>query len=115
MNRQRLAILSAVLVLTSGVAAADADGTRANQRTRSVVVSYETASLGQDTGAQALHERLEAAARHTCGTLEAKDLRARREWQTCYETALNDAVARVGHERLASVNGKRRSVRATRG
>jgi UrcA family protein len=60
-----------------------------------VAVRYDDLDLRNTSGLSALHARLAAAAERVCGVYDVRDLRARRAWRACYETALDDAVARV--------------------
>jgi UrcA family protein len=104
---QKISGLAGALVITTGMVngfAANAEAAPpASVETRSIAVSYADLDLNREAGVQALYQRLRLAARQACGSVETRDLAARRAWQTCRDAALANAVERLGSERVAAI------------
>jgi UrcA family protein len=70
---------------------------------RSVSVNYRDLNLSTIQGAITLYERLKDAAQTVCdGTLSG--VAAYREWRSCYDAAIADAVAKVNSPLLMEVH-----------
>jgi len=72
--------------------------------TRSVVVAYGDLDLSSQPGAQTLYARLRGAARTVCGPREVRIQQLRRDWTQCVDTALDNAVAATGIERVVAIH-----------
>ena len=70
---------------------------------RSVTVSFRDLDLTTTAGASTLYERLKGAARSVCDQPRI-GLQGFREWHACYDTALNDAVAKVNSPLLIAMH-----------
>ena len=71
--------------------------------TRSVTVNFRDLNLSTIEGAVTLYQRLKGAARSVCdgpGTGAA----AYREWRSCYDAAIADAVAKVNSPLVTAVH-----------
>jgi UrcA family protein len=88
------------LVCLLGVSA---DSTVTSHGARSVSVNYRDLNLSTIEGAITLYERLKGAARTVCdGPLTG--VAAYREWRSCYEAAMADAVATVNSPLLTALH-----------
>ena len=72
--------------------------------TRSVVVAYGDLDLSSQPGAQTLYARLRGAARTVCGPREVRIQQLRWDWTQCVDTALDNAVAATGIERVVAIH-----------
>jgi UrcA family protein len=70
------------------------------QETRVEAVRYDDIDISRDAGMRTLYARLNAAAKRVCGTYDRLNLRERRNWQQCYDSALSHAVAQVDDGRM---------------
>ena len=73
---------------------------------RSITVSYRDLNLSTIAGATTLYERLTRAARSVCYEPEA-GVNAYREWRSCYQAAIADAVAKVNSPLLTQLQSGR--------
>jgi UrcA family protein len=93
-----VAFTSVVCLLSASEASAGAPNTA-----RSVSVNYRDLNLSTIEGAITLYERLKGAARTVCdGPMTG--VAAYREWRSCYDAAIADAVAKVHSPLLAAVH-----------
>src|SRR5262245_18240998 len=94
-------LASAVVALlglgTSFGSAVAAESVAANGRniTRSVTVEYGDLERGDGLAVGKLYARILAAAERACGDRDQRNLRARADWQACYDAAVTDALIRV--------------------
>jgi UrcA family protein len=72
--------------------------------TRSVVVAYGDLDLSAPSGAEKLYVRLRGAARSVCSPRETRIPQLRRDWAQCVDTALENAVAAAGIERVVAMH-----------
>lgn len=70
---------------------------------RSITVNYRDLNLSTIAGATTLYQRLTRAARSVCYEPEA-GVHAYREWTSCYQAAIADAVAKVNNPLLTAVH-----------
>ncbi len=70
---------------------------------RSETVSYRDLNLSTIEGATALYLRIKRAANHVCDE-PGVGMEHFREWQSCYQAAIADAVAKVNSPLLAAVS-----------
>jgi UrcA family protein len=69
---------------------------------RSVTVNYRDLNLSTIEGATTLYQRLRGAARSVCDG-ELSGVHAYREWRSCYDAAIADAVTKVNSPLLTSL------------
>ena len=69
-----------------------------------VKVDYSGMDLSASTGATLLYHRLKNAAAQVCRGLEGRALSAQSKWQTCYNSALSDAVAGVNRPLVTALH-----------
>lgn len=110
MNIMRNSIgLTAAITLTTSLAlafVADVEATPPGTTgSRAVVVHYSHLDLDREADRSALLRTLRRAAGKACGGYDNRDLAGRAAWHACRDTALADAVDRIGDARLA---GQRR-------
>lgn len=81
-----------------------ANGAAAGQSQQvSVTVSFADLDLSKPAGAQTLYKRIRAAARRVCGPVDTHV--AVRRWSgECFETAIDDAVAKVDRPSLTALH-----------
>jgi UrcA family protein len=72
---------------------------------RSVTVNYRDLNLSTIAGATTLYQRLTHAARSVCD--EGPGVDAYREWKSCYQAAIADAVAKVNNPLLTGLHNGR--------
>jgi len=73
----------------------------------SVVVSYADLDLANPAGARTLYARLKRASAKACGHQPPPlSLRAAKEYQDCYGSALNKAVKRVNSQQLYALHAE---------
>lgn len=75
-----------------------------NVETRSVTVSYADLDLSKQAGVESLYQRLRVAAHSVCGSKDSRYPEDVRDWQRCHDAALEQAVHRLGNERLTAVH-----------
>jgi len=72
---------------------------------KSSVVRYDDLSLETAAGVKTLYARLSNAANQVCGSAPGTvELRARMAFRTCYDSALTDAVAKIGNRNLQALH-----------
>jgi UrcA family protein len=69
-----------------------------------VKVDYSGMDLSASTGATLLYHRLKNAAAQVCRGLEGRALSAQSKWQTCYNSALSEAVAGVNRPLVTALH-----------
>ena len=65
-------------------------------------VHFADLDLTRSEGAAVLYQRLEAAAKSVCASLDARDLTSQTHFKGCVETAIGSAVAKVDRPALTS-------------
>jgi UrcA family protein len=103
------------VALTSVACLLGATSTPAADRSgvRSETVSYRDLNLSSIEGATALYQRIKRAANHVCDEPGA-GIAHFQEWQSCYQAAIADAVAKVNTPLLTAVSsGKSKESTAT--
>lgn len=108
---------SRVIGLALAIAAASLIADIASAKTYgefSTVVDYRDLDLSRSTDAARLYSRLKYASQQVCGVVETRDLRARRQRDTCYVQALNQAVARVNQPTLTALHAAEPRIRVAR-
>jgi len=72
---------------------------------KSSVVRYDDLSLETAAGVKTLYARLSSAANQVCGSVPGKvELRVAMAYRTCVDSALNDAVAKIGNRNLQALH-----------
>jgi UrcA family protein len=105
----RSTLLCATLATAAGLlGATDASALDAMRDTRSVMVNYGDVNLATLAGATTLYQRLEAAARSVCGE-RGHSFAEMRDWQACYQGAIDGAVASVNNPMLSALHRERSS------
>lgn len=94
--------LVAAAAAASGIAAAGEP--KPANGVRSVVVRYNDLDLSREQGSQAAYARLRSAARRVCGSVDPRDAAARLAWRTCYQTALDKAVAQLDSAQVTALH-----------
>jgi UrcA family protein len=79
----------------------------------SLVVRYTQADLLQPTSAAALYKRIQSAARFVCDQPAAHELSRMASYRTCYERAVDNAVARIDATALTALHRNRTQRSAT--
>ncbi|MCC7257756.1 MAG: UrcA family protein [Gammaproteobacteria bacterium] len=85
---------------STNAGAAPADATAA----RPVVVRYGHLDLARDGDRRVLYRMLRNAAGRACGNVDIRDLTGRAAWVECRKEALDDAVTRIGNDRLTELH-----------
>lgn len=85
--------------LTTSVASAD--------DARSVRVRYADVNMTTSEGVQVLYARLRTAAHHVCVDAGTQELQRLMRANACFDKALDDAVAHVGHTQLVALHTRR--------
>jgi UrcA family protein len=60
-----------------------------------VEVRYSDLDLTRSEGAAALYQRLQAAAKSVCASLDARDLASQMRFRDCVQTGIGSAVAKI--------------------
>lgn len=104
-TRHRPHWLSLVSTLSLGLAA----GQALAEPPPGVPVSYADLDLSKQAGAEALYDRIRAAARSACGRggVDARDIERFTLFRTCYEETIQAALKRVNHKGLYAVHEQR--------
>ena len=72
---------------------------------KSAVVRYDDLSLDSAAGVKTLYARLSNAAVQVCGSAPGRvELRELMAFRSCHESALSDAVARIGNRNLQALH-----------
>lgn len=90
MNTLKHTFLTIALGLTAMTAAAH-DSTEPH----TVTVNFAALNTSSTAGAQELYQRLRAAARQVCASADGAPLSAKRQYRSCVDTALANAVMSV--------------------
>ena len=85
-------------------AAAHADRT---EDVPKVAVSYADLDLSKPTDAEVLYRRIQTAGRVVCQPLASRELMRRALWQTCYESAVENAVAQVNRPLVSAAHQRK--------
>jgi UrcA family protein len=95
----------ALATLAASLAMDHAGATEPNQEPRSVVVRFADLDLSRPKDAQALYDRLHAAARLVCEDAGngLEDLAHLRQYKDCIDRALANAVTDVGSAKLTAI------------
>jgi UrcA family protein len=102
-----LAIAAATLI--ANIAAAKEPGAA------SAMVNYSDLDLTQSADTARLYARLKYASQKVCSSYDTRVLRMQRLHEACYDTALNDAVARVNDAKLSSLHAAEPRIKLARG
>jgi UrcA family protein len=86
-------VVGTLLALGMTFGAVAAESVPANAR--SITIAYGDLELGNGLGVDKLHARIAAAAERACGQYDSRDLRARKDWRSCYDAAVAGAFNRV--------------------
>lgn len=76
-----------------------------------VEVHYSDLDLTRSEGAAVLYERLHAAAKGVCASLDARDLASQMRFKDCVQTAIGSAVAKVDRPVLTAYHNARMNSR----
>ena len=100
-------MLAGTFGVTAGAHAGDAHGD-ALARHDDVVVRYADLNLATMEGTRTLYARLSAAAERACGNEPRKaSLNQKIQYSACYESALNKAVTKIGHQQVRALHAAR--------
>jgi UrcA family protein len=97
-------LFCATLAAAAGLLGAT-DAMAAAQVTRSVTVNYGDVNLATFAGASTLYQRLQGAARTVCGD-QGRTMNELRDWQDCYDGAIDGAVASVNNPIVTAIHRK---------
>ena len=106
-QRSRMLVTMIAFAATAGFAttAQAGDPNQASPHYDSVVVKYSDLDLKSIAGNKVLYARLSAAAERACGKdPQARDLQRRMQYRTCYDSALNRAVDKIGSRELQALH-----------
>ena len=106
-QRSRMLVTMIACAATAGFATAAqaGDPDQASTHYDSVVVQYSDLNLNSIAGNKVLYARLSAAAERACGKdPHARDLQRRMQYRTCYDSALNRAVDKIGSRELQALH-----------
>src|SRR5579871_203138 len=106
-NRKRCAVLALALVNSGAFVAGAASAATPDQESASVVLQFSREALAQPGGPERLYARIQQLAHQVCGTPEVRDLQLFFRAQRCYETAVDDAVAKIGVSSLTALHRNR--------
>jgi UrcA family protein len=70
----------------------------------SMRVHYSDLDLSRPEGAQKLYRRIEFAARLVCDSYASNELERRKVYLKCYSKAVNEAVRKVGSDKLTAIH-----------
>jgi UrcA family protein len=68
----------------------------------SIDVPFADLDLTRSEGAAVLYQRIRAAAKRVCASLDARDLASQMRFRGCVETAMGSAVAKVDRPALTA-------------
>jgi len=104
-NLKWCAVLGLTLInsgaLVAGVAGAAAPDPQAPP---TMVLQFSPETLAQPGGAERLYARIQQAAHVMCGTPDVRDLPLYFKAQRCYDTAVDNAVARINESSLTALH-----------
>jgi UrcA family protein len=105
-NRARaLGAGAALLLAISGSALADSARLQTLDPPAQIVVAYSDLNLDSPAGAKTLYRRIAYAARQVCGSPAAAWYPGQRQkWQTCYRTAVENAIRKVNRPVLTALH-----------
>jgi UrcA family protein len=70
----------------------------------SMQVRYSDLDLSRPEGALKLYQRIKYAAQLVCDTYASNELVRRQEYLKCYSKAVDDAVSKVGSDKLTAIH-----------
>ena len=106
-QRSRMLVTMIAFAATAGFAttAQAGDPDQASPHYDSVVVKYSDLDLKSIAGNKVLYARLSAAAERACGKdPHSRDLQRRMQYRSCYDSALNRAVDKIGSRELQALH-----------
>ena len=107
MKTRTLAARSVTLVVALALPGAVLAQDRQSMDVRTMTVHYADLNIATASGATTLYHRIIGAARNVCGEEGYElDLDARRSWDDCFRSAVNDAVEKVHSPLLTAVHHK---------
>ena len=77
------------------------------------IVAFGDLNLDSAQGAKILYSRLRYAAQDVCSPYQGDELARKRVWQTCVESSLSDAVARINKPQVTALHNKSASRTST--
>ena len=99
------ALCIGIASLCFALSAQAGDGMAGDAVRTQVPVSYDDLNLSNPAGARTLYARLKSAADEACGGRPSwRDLQGYRNYQSCYESALNKAVSKVNSGQLQALH-----------
>ena len=92
--------------LTLACVAMDANVQAAEPQYDRAIVAYGDLNLDSEQGAKALYARLRNGAEDACSSLEGRDLAFKKLWQSCFDTAVANAVAQINRTGLTTLHNQ---------
>jgi UrcA family protein len=117
MHQSRLTpvrVVGAVIAITAATLIADIAAAK-ERGAVTTVVGYSDLDLTQSADTARLYERLKYASQRVCNSYDGRELRMQLLHEACYDTALNDAVAKVNDAKLSSLHAAEPRVKLARG
>lgn len=78
------------------------------------VVGYSDLDLNQSSDATRLYSRLKYASKKVCNSYDTRNLRMQTLFESCYDSALSGAVAKVNDAKLSSLHASEPRIRLAR-
>jgi UrcA family protein len=103
-RRYMLMITAVTACLAAGCASADIDR---DYDVPKVVVSLAGIDLSTPAGAKAVYGRIRSAAESVCGVNQSRDLVQVRQARACFQSSVDDAIARVDRPLLSALHERR--------
>jgi UrcA family protein len=105
MNVNVFKVAASALVFTSMLTLSTVPSQAAGGRTvGSMVVRHDDLDLSKPADVVALYARIRSASARVCGSYDHRDVRDRRSWGACYDSAVAEAVANFGYPALTSLH-----------
>jgi UrcA family protein len=109
-NNQRksmASIIATTLVMVAAVASSPGQTLAAEAADRlTKKVTYGDLNLESQEGAKVLYSRLQFAAREVCAPFESRELSRQRAWRTCFNEAVESAVAKVNKPLVSALHNQ---------
>jgi UrcA family protein len=102
-NSTRIGTVTGAIALIAALGLVNSASANGAEEPLTQKVAYEDLNLDSVSGASTLYARLKNAARAVCSPLESGDILHRAAWQSCYNHAIDTAVANVNKAQVTAL------------
>jgi UrcA family protein len=102
-NNTRIGTFTGAIALFAALSFVNSASANGVEEPLTQKVAYADLNLDSVSGARTLYARLKGAAREVCSPLESSNVLRRAAWQSCFDHAVDTAVATVNKAQLTAL------------